>query len=358
MLSVASNATADRSGHRPLQPASLSARIFESPWTITFVGAVLRLLNLGRKSFWLDEIASVVIASSHGAVFRDFLWRREGNMALYYLLLHPWLHFGYGEATVRMLSVIPGVISIPCFYLLARRLLGRNTAVLATWIFALSSCAVVYSQEARGYSLLVLAVIVATYWLVRFADQPTWRNAWVYGVAAGAMLYCHYFGALAVAAHVLSLPALPAERRPWRKLALMAAVVAILGAPVVWMVHIQDVSHIAWVPAPSWLEVYHVFTFLAAESGKGVGAVLMVLEFVLIVLCWRKMAALRQAHDLEFWHYVLIASCAFSPIVLSLLISLDRAIFFHRFLIICLPGWLLMVAAGAEQVLGHVCGTA
>jgi hypothetical protein len=62
------------------------------------------------------------------------------------------------------------------------------------------------------------------------------------------------------------------------------------------------------------------------------------------------MAALRQAHDLEIWHYVLIASGAFSPIVLSLLISLDRPIFFHRFLIICLPFWLLMVAVGAEQI--------
>lgn len=350
MLSSVSSATAVGLDGSPPRETPFPLRLFQSLWTISFIGAVLRLVTLGRKSFWLDEIASVVIARTHGAVFRDFLWRHEGNMALYYLLLHPWLHFGYGEAMVRLISVIPGVLSIPFFYLLAARLFGRSTAILAAWLFALSSCDVVYSQEARGYSLLVLAVIVATYLLVRVIEQPTWGRAWAYGAAAGVMLYCHYFGALLLAAQAISLAALPAGRRPWKQLGLAAAVIVVLGAPVAWMVHIQDVAHIAWVPRPSWLELYHVFVFLAAESGKGVGAALLTLELVPIFIYLRKMPAQRRSPQLEFWGQALVASCAFSPIVLTLLVSLARPIFFHRFLIICLPGWLLMVAAGAEQI--------
>ena len=61
-------------------------------WLIVAVGAVLRLIALGHKSFWIDEIASVSIAQKPGVTFWRFLWHDEGNMALYYVLLRPWLH--------------------------------------------------------------------------------------------------------------------------------------------------------------------------------------------------------------------------------------------------------------------------
>ena len=79
---------------------------------IVALGAVLRLIALGHKSFWLDEIASVVIVRMPGSLLA-WVWHNEGNMALYYVMLRPWLHFGSGEASVRMLSVLPGIASFP-----------------------------------------------------------------------------------------------------------------------------------------------------------------------------------------------------------------------------------------------------
>ena len=75
-------------------------------WAIVALGAVLRLVALGHKSFWLDEIASVVITRLPSQAFWSMLWHAEGNMALYYVLLRPWLHFGDGEASVRVLSAV------------------------------------------------------------------------------------------------------------------------------------------------------------------------------------------------------------------------------------------------------------
>ena len=85
---------------------------------IVALGAALRLIALGYKSFWLDEIASVVIVRMPGNSFWSWLWHSEGNMALYYVMLRTWLHFGVGEASVRMLSVLPGIASLPVMYLL------------------------------------------------------------------------------------------------------------------------------------------------------------------------------------------------------------------------------------------------
>src|ERR1017187_10639841 len=81
-------------------------------WGIVALGAVLRLIALGHKSFWLDEIASVVIVRMPGDSFWSWVWHSEGNMALYYVMLRPWLHFGLSEASVRMLSVLPGIASL------------------------------------------------------------------------------------------------------------------------------------------------------------------------------------------------------------------------------------------------------
>src|ERR1700743_2578307 len=100
-------------------------------WLILVAGTVLRLIGLGYKSYWIDEIASVAIAQRPSAAFWRFLWHDEGNMALYYIALRPWLRLGGHEGTVRLLSVLPGVVSIPVMYLLARRLFGRNVALVA-----------------------------------------------------------------------------------------------------------------------------------------------------------------------------------------------------------------------------------
>ena len=124
-------------------------------WIIVGLGAVLRLIALGYKSFWIDEIASVAIARRATPVFWHFLWHDEGNMAAYYVLLRPWLHLGYGEGTVRLLSVIPGILSIPLMYVLGRRLFDRQVGIVAALFLALNACAVGVSQEARAYGFVV-----------------------------------------------------------------------------------------------------------------------------------------------------------------------------------------------------------
>jgi uncharacterized membrane protein len=320
-------------------------------WLIVALGSFLRLRGLQAKSFWLDEIASVVIARIPGNSFWHWLWTEEGNMALYYVMLRPWLGIHLGEATVRLLSVLPGIASIPVIYLLGRRLFGRGTGLLSALLLAVSTCAVVYSQEGRSYSWLVLGTIVSTYLFVRLIARPTYAMAFAYAFAAGVSFYFHYFGLLVPLAHTVSLLALPKDRRPSKPLAFAGALIAALAAPVLCMIHIQPAHHLDWVAKPSLLELYHLGVFLAAESGKGVGPLLLVIELVLIGLFFCSLwAAKRASSDPDLWPRALIASCLLTPIVISLLVSVVRPVFFHRFLIICLPAWTIAVAVGANSV--------
>jgi len=323
-------------------------------WVIVCVGALLRVIALGHKSFWLDEIASVAISRRPGPVFWHFLWHDEGNMALYYVLLKPWLQLGYGEATVRLLSLIPGILSIPMMYVLGKRLFGREVGILGAALLAVNACAVAVSQEARAYSFVVLLVLLSTYLFVRLIESPnkSYSLAFAYAFAAGLIAYFHYFGVLVPAAHAVSMFALPAKRRPWRPLFLAWAIIILLTFPILWLIHAQDVGHISWLQPPSWLELYHLGVFLAADGGKAVGAVLLSLE---LLLAGFFLAAFRSVwrdgnDELWRWRYALIASAVATPLVITLLASIARPAFYHRFLIICLPGWLLITAVGASQI--------
>ena len=267
-------------------------------------------------------------------------------------MLHPWLYFGLGEASVRALSVLLGVTSIPLMYALGKLLFGESTARLATLFFALNACAVLVSQEARGYSLLILGVLASTYLFVRLVEQPSFAMACVYGVVTGLTFYCHYFGLLVPAAQAVSLAALPEGRRQWKQLAIAAAIIALAALPVLWMIHIQDIGHIAWVKGTSWLELYHLGGYLAAGSGKVVGAVLLVLDVILLAVFLRTLKASwhNREDDLRCWRYALIASCLFVPVLISLVVSVVRPIFYHRFLVVGLPAWVLMCAVGAQEI--------
>jgi hypothetical protein len=131
-----------------------------------------------------------------------------------------------------------------------------------------------------------------------------------------------------------------------------AGIIIVMVAPILWLIHTQDTGHISWVQAPSFLEFYHLGAFLAADSGKAVGGVLLALDLVLVGI-FLKNLKLTWNRDLGGrWRSLLVASLVATPVSLTLLVSIVRPAFYHRFFIICLPGWVLMTALGAAQI-GH-----
>src|SRR5690554_643169 len=79
----------------------------------TLVTAIaVRVYDLAGKDLWIDEANSVVLAKTGVAGLLDGL-KRDSSPPLYYLLLAGWMKvFGDGEAAVRTLSVIPGVLTV------------------------------------------------------------------------------------------------------------------------------------------------------------------------------------------------------------------------------------------------------
>ena len=81
---------------------------------------------------------------------------------------------------------------------------------------------------------------------------------------------------------------------------------------------------------------------------------LLVLDLALVGLFVAEVRTVWRASGDESrrWRYGLPISLVLSPIVITLLVSMVRPAFYHRFLIICLPGFVLMTAVGIGQIRG------
>src|SRR4051812_36320762 len=139
-------------------------QVWRSPLPILFIcaiGLALRIHLLGMKSLWLDEGVSAMIIRLPWSEFKELLLTREGNMAPYYLLLRAWGAFGSSEVYLRSFSVIAGTLTIPAIYILGLELYSRSVGIVAALFLALHPFHIRYSQEARGYALMGLVLVLA-----------------------------------------------------------------------------------------------------------------------------------------------------------------------------------------------------
>lgn len=127
---------------------------------------VLVFHNLGGLTLWNDEGLSFYAAVDG---FRETLVRiaRDTHPPLYYVLLSFWMHLGHSEFAIRSLSALAAVVALIFVYLSARALVGKNTAILAMVLFAISPANVMWAQKARPYSLQTMLVAIALWGFLR-----------------------------------------------------------------------------------------------------------------------------------------------------------------------------------------------
>jgi mannosyltransferase len=323
-------------------------------WTwlalITLIAAHLRLRFLAAKSFWLDEGVSAEIARLRWSQFFQVLWHREANMALYYVLLHFWMKLGSGEAFVRGLSVLFAVATIPAIYALGRRLFGSAAGLIAAWLLAMNAYHVSYSQEARSYALVIFLVTLSTWFLVRNLQEPASARWFIYALISALAVYAHFFAALVIIAQAASLAWLRGTNFAWRDYARSLRWIVYMIAPLAFVAARIGGAPVDWIPHTS---ARIVFGFFSELSGSG-GNWLFALDAVAVALAafgvWRASRARDRATSAAAWPYVLVFAWLFVPVVITVAASLFRPFFVARYLIICLPALMLLVAAGIARV--------
>ncbi len=316
--------------------------------TLSTVALIVAGSGLGVESLWLDEAYTVAAAKLPTTTFVDLVLQREANMAPYYLLLRGWVVLGDTETLVRIPSLAAAVACVPFGFILARRLITPRGAVVATALLVVNAFFIEFAQEARGYSLVLLLSILATYLFVVGVDDRR-PLAWIAYVLVGSLaVYVHIYGSFVLMAHFLSLVASPRERSvAMRTIAAVFGAITILVAPLVAFVLTTDAQR-GWIPSPSVGAIGRAIAKLVGARSVIAAAILVPVSVALLWPIVLRVWSARRARirSRESWTETLILLWAVAPILGGLAVSVVKPVFVDRYLIVALPAVVLGVSAG------------
>jgi hypothetical protein len=155
---------------------------------LTVLAFALRFWRLGEWNFEATEMFTL----------RDSLHPRWSNprplgYLLNYYLVGPFRPLD--ELGLRILPALFGVLAIPAFYFVSRRLIGTRAALLGALLLTMSGLHVIYSQFARYWSLVFLLSAIYPYAIYQGVRESD-RRALALGLVATV---------LAVLAHPVSI---------------------------------------------------------------------------------------------------------------------------------------------------------
>jgi mannosyltransferase len=336
---------------RPLL-RGLAERIRRSPdpailALIVVIGALLRFHLVGQKSVWVDEGVSIELARLGWYDFMRIVWRHEGNMLLYHLLLRVCLWFGSSEAYIRSLSVLFTLATLPAVYVLGKRLFDSRTGLVGAFLLSINAYHVRYAQEARSYALYPLLCVLSSIYFLEFLQAPTEDNRRSHVVSSALAVYAHFFAGLLLVAQWLSLrwpdqKANPLEaKKNWRQLSVAIA-------PIALFIVTTGTGVVSWIPRPGLSDLGYSWLFLSGNGGIYLAAIYGAACLAAIA---RGLAKQRtQRLGFEVWRYGFLLLWLVFPIVFVFLISQLKPFFLTRYFIFTLPALVLLAAAGLVNI--------
>lgn len=197
----------------------------------------IHVYRLDAKSMWQDEGLSIYRAHQglphilSNVIMVQGFPTQDTQPPLYFILLHFLIQVaGDSEFAAKFLSVAWGILLVPLFYAFGKRLLGGGAGLWSALIAAFSPVYLWYSQEMRGYTMLVFLTLFSNYALLRLwqsgqesGRQPRRVIFWLilYLLATIAALYTHYTALFVLLFQWVVALSLTIWQRRWWMVALL-----------------------------------------------------------------------------------------------------------------------------------------
>ncbi len=160
---------------------------------IMFLALALRIYDLGTKSYWVDEIFTILEGKQ--TIYQILSSGRLDQPPAYYLPFHLWMQiFGAAEASTRAFSLLAGISSVVLIFLIGRELFGETVGLLSSFLLAISGFQIIYSQETRFYSFFEFTVLLSFFFMILALKTHKKIYIILYVVVSILMLYSHTIG--------------------------------------------------------------------------------------------------------------------------------------------------------------------
>ena len=317
--------------------------------SLTVAAAILRILWLNAKSLWLDEAISANLAAgtlwSHIGQFA----RTEAHMLLYFLMLHWWSRVaGSSELSLRLPSAIFAVATVPLIYALGAELCDRRVGLMAALLLSVNVTCIQYAQEARGYAMVMMLVELSSLFFIKSIKQSSLAGARGYVAAGTLATYAHLFGILILPAQWISLFLFPIDRKTILRMTARIALAALLSLPPIILAIHGDRGQVSWIQATTAHLVISTFAMFAGVYwGYLAGppsSVLFVTYLMMIAI------AVAGASERERPAVGFLLLGVLLPVGIALMVSVIKPLFIDRYLLICLPFFVLLGAIGIMRI--------
>jgi 4-amino-4-deoxy-L-arabinose transferase-like glycosyltransferase len=259
------------------------------PLLVFGAAMVMRLIDLGRRPFWLDEVFTMqrVSLSPAALVHDSFL---NHHMPSFFLLLSALVPLGEPQFWLRLPPAVFGALSVMLVYLIGKQINGRNAGLAAALVLGLSPAALAFSQEARSYTMEMCMILVALLGIVKLAmDVPaasvslrnpaSARAAWalfILGSAAALDVLGDGLPWVGTANLILAIMVWQSANRSALLWNILAAdlVIAALSGPF-YIIMAMTVEHgfvhsFMWIPALTaprlWYNIASIYLMRIADS--------------------------------------------------------------------------------------------
>ena len=345
---------------------------------IVLVGAALRFYDLGRESYWFDEVYTVHMAQEG---LDQLLAVKELDWPpVYYVLIHYWVRlFGTAETATRSFSAVAGVAATTLTYLVGRELFGKSVGLLSALLMAMSEFQIYYSQETRFYSLFLLATLVSFLFFIRALRTNRTSQFLLYAASSVLVFYCGAFGIFVLAAQNLHFLLRWTKYRETRAKFLLCQGAILLAIAPNLIPNILEAKLIVgagaprmgWIPDPSvWAPLRTVYQYVfplrhgrswsAVGVNFGVGMAFLVIGVLVFAVGDRRerwIASVRNVLSNKRLltnnadELLLVGSWFLCPIALPFVLSkMVGPMYVDRYTISAAPGFYLLLAFGITSV--------
>ncbi|MFI0447828.1 glycosyltransferase family 39 protein [Actinomadura sp. 6N118] len=349
-----------------MAPGTNSMRTCAVPAFSAAATLVIALLGISGPSFWLDEAATISMTGRSLPDLERAVHRLDLVHFAYYLIMKPWVAlFGDGELALRLPSAVAMAAGAAGVVALGRRVGSDMTGLVAGICYATSVTVTRYAQEARPFAMVTATAVLATYLLVRAlqATEETGtqetgtqetgtqetgtqetrdrQQVWLTGYAVVLVFVglFNIFGLLLVAAHAITLLWTRVEPRLLRRWLVATAAALVVLAPFVIVSQTQK-AQVASLQKPTTAMTWSLVRFLA--GGERLILVLTALLVIGMIASRLQPPRTPRVPGLS----ALAVPWLFFPPVFLLSVSFIQPMFRTRYVLMCVPALVLLVAAG------------
>ncbi len=222
---------------------------------------ILRILFIDKPTgFWHNEMVmyNQTIAGGPLDIIKAAV-DADVHFPLYQLMLAVWMKiFGNGDITIRLFSVLAGVLTVIMAFFTGKEIKDEKTGNIFAFLTAINATLIFYSQEVKFYIFLALFVTISMFFIIRMLKNNNIKDYIGYTIVNAAIVYTFTIGVLYVIAQgLIVLTYILIKNKKILKKFLISNIILIAS---ILPFAIYIITHMGKYESANWIFTSNIFT--------------------------------------------------------------------------------------------------